>query len=271
MFPIGNTLAASARRAARALPGICLAAILSLSLSLPVGAAQGVPLRVAYPDYWPFFTRTAEGDMTGFFYEIVTEALDRMGIGSEWRAYPWSRCQALVKCAEADAMVTVPTAERLVYAATHDTPFYLKELKVFTYKDNPKLAEIKKISSIDDIYRQGLVVVTYDGNGWNDKFIRSRGIKTYDAPIIKSVWLMLANHRGDIAIEWPFAAWPLIEEGGVKSKIVETDVSLEAMPFHLLINRDCAYAIRLPEFDQTIRQMQAEGRIAAIIAKYVTR
>ncbi|WP_338667577.1 substrate-binding periplasmic protein [Pseudodesulfovibrio methanolicus] len=256
-------------RAGRWLSGLCLAAVLLVTL-VPASFAAD-PLRVVYPDYWPFFTRTVEGRMTGFFYEIVSEALGRMGIRSTWRAYPWSRCQALVRSGDADAMITVATAERLAYAATHEDPFYLKRLKVFTTVDNPRLAEIRNIRSIDDIDRLGLVVVTYHGNGWNDKFIRSRGIKTYESPLLKNVWLMLANRRGDIAIEWPMAAWPLIEEGGVANRIVETDVSLEAMPFHLLINRDCPYAERLPEFNEVIKQMKAEGQIEAIVGKYVTK
>ncbi|WP_238528337.1 substrate-binding periplasmic protein [Pseudodesulfovibrio mercurii] len=247
---------------------LCLAAALLVFAS---GALAAEPLKVVYPDYWPFFTRNDQGVMTGFFYDIVHEALERLGIESTWRTYPWSRCQALVRDGEADAMITVPTAERLVYAATHDDPFYLKQLKVFTTVDHPKLAEIRAIRSIDDIHRLALVVVTYHGNGWNDKYIRSRGIKTYDSPLLKNVWLMLANHRGDIAIEWPLAAWPLIKDGGVAGRIVETDVSLEAMPFHLLISRACPCADLLPEFNEVIKRMQAEGRIDDIIGKYVVR
>jgi polar amino acid transport system substrate-binding protein len=251
----------------RWLAGLCLA-VAVLSFSGP-GCFAAEPLRVVYPDYWPFFTRTHEGYMTGFFFEIVSEALGRMGVSAKWQAYPWSRCQALVRSGDADAMITVPTAARLVYAATHDDPFYMKRLKVFTTVGHPKAAEIRTIRSLDDIQRMGLVVVTYHGNGWNDKYIRSRGIKTYESPLLKNVWLMLANHRGDIAIEWPMAAWPLIREGGVAGRIVETDVSLEAMPFHLMVNRDCPYASRLSEFNETIKRMREEGRIEAIVAKYV--
>lgn len=251
----------------RFLLGCCLVVV----LLAPSAAFAAGPLRVVYPDYWPFFTRDGGQEMTGFFYEIVHEALSRMGIESTWRAYPWSRCQVLVQSGEADAMITVPTAERLVYTATHADPFYLKQLKVFTTSDHPRLAVIRNIRSIDDIYRLGLVVITYHGNGWNDKYIRSRGIKIYESPLLKNVWLMLANRRGDIAIEWPMAAWPLIREGGVANRIVETDVSLDAMPFHLLINRDSAYAVRLPEFNSVIKQMRDEGRIQAILAKYGAR
>jgi len=253
-------------RVGRRLAGVVLAVLLLTGLT-PAQASE--PLRVAYPDFWPFFTRTGEGYMTGFFFEIVNEALCRMGIGAKWRKYPWSRCQALVQLGEADAMITVPTAGRRVYTVTHSDPFYVKQLRVFTTVDHPRLAEIRRMHSIDDIFRLGLVVVTYHGNGWSDEHIRSRGIKTYESPQLKNVWLMLANHRGDIVIEWPMAAWPQIKAGGVTSRIVETGVSLEGMPFHLLINRNSPYADRLPEFNQIINQMRAEGRLDAIIAKYV--
>jgi polar amino acid transport system substrate-binding protein len=253
-------------RIASWLSGVCLGLALFACIT-PVSFAAD-PLRLAYPDYWPFFTRTDEGKMTGIFFDIVSEALGRMGVGSTWQVYPWSRCQALVRSGEADAMVTVPTAERLVYAATHPDPFYKKRLKIFTTADHPRLAEIKRIRTIDDIYAQGLVVVTYHGNGWNDKYISSRGIKTYNSPVIKNIWRMLANGRGDIAIEWPMAAWPLIRETGVADRIVETDVSLEAMPFHLMVNRDCCHVGRLPEFGEVIRRMRDEGRIQAILARY---
>lgn len=262
-------IASNSRTWGCTLAALCLALVLALGLPPAATAGSGLPLRVAYPDYWPFFTRNEDGIMQGIFFEIVSEALTRMGIGSEWREFPWSRCQALVRSGEADAMVTVPTAERLVYSATHAEPFYLKELKVFTYAGNPQLEAIKAIKSIDDIFDLGLTVVTYHGNGWNDKHIRSRGIKTYDSPRIKNVWLMLANRRGDIAIEWPVAAWPLIEETGVPKGVVETEVSLEAMPFHLLISRKCAYADRMDEFNEVIKKMKAEGRIDEIVAKYV--
>ncbi|WP_272701592.1 substrate-binding periplasmic protein [Desulfovibrio sp. Fe33] len=248
------------------LAGFMLAVVLLTGLSPALAAA---PLRLAYPDFWPFFTMTAEGYMTGFFYEIVDEALGRMGIEVEWKEYPWSRCQVLVHSGEADAMITVPTAERQFYTVTHSDPFYVKELKIFTTVDNPKLAEIRRIDSIDDIFRLGLVVVTYNGNGWNDEYIRSRGIKIYESPQLKNVWLMLANNRGDIVIEWPIAAWPQIKAGRVTNRIVETSVSLEGMPFHLLVNRNSPYAERLPEFNDVISQMRCEGRLDEIIGKYV--
>lgn len=241
--------------------------LLLVALASPVAAADSV-LRIDYPDYWPFFSRTEEGRMTGFFYEIVSTAFQKMGINSTWESYPWGRCQTHVQAGLADAMITVPTPERLVYTETHTTPFYQKELTVFTYKDNPAINRIQEIKAIDDIAALNLSVITYTGNGWNDRNIKSRGIKTYETPMLENVWTMLANKRGDLVIEWPDAAWPDIKKTNCQGDVVKTKATLEAMPFHLLIRKDNAHSGRLQEFDNIIRQMKDDGTIEAITIKY---
>jgi len=225
---------------------------------------------INYPEYWPFFVRAESGQMTGFFYEIVTEALGRMDIEAKWHCYPWGRCQAHVRTGDADAMVTVPTVERLKYSVTHSEPFYMKKLMLFTYAGHPKMEAIKSISDIASLRDLELTVITYVGNGWNDKNIAARGIKTYHSPKLKNVWRMLANKRGDVAIEWPGAAWPDIFKAGVGDEIVETEVSFESMPFHLLVGKGTEYASRMGEFNDVILQMKDDGTIDKIVKRYVT-
>ncbi|RWU06555.1 ABC transporter substrate-binding protein [Pseudodesulfovibrio sp. S3] len=236
----------------------------------PTAAAEPV-LCIEYHDFWPFYTRGTDGHMTGFAYEMVTEALGRIGVEACWESYPWSRAQARVKAGEADALVTVPTPERLRYAVTHPDPIYMKGHDIFTYAAHPKLELIKSIKSIDDIHKAGLTVITYQGNGWNDKNIRSRGIKTYDAPKLKSVWMMLANHRGDIIIEWAGAVWPLVEEAGLDGKLVEVGVSLDPTPFHLLIGKGSSFVGILSRFNEVLKEMRADGTMDEIMGRYVRR
>lgn len=224
---------------------------------------------IDYPEYWPFVVRKGDGEMAGFFHDIVTEALGRMGHTALWRSYPWSRCQDNVRSGRSEAMITVPTDERLRYTATHDTPFYHKTLKVFTYADHPKLGYIMRMKTLDDVKAAGLSVITYEGNGWNDKHVRSRGIKVYETNQLKNVWRMLAKKRGDIVIEWPGAAWPDIVTVGVTEDVVLTPVSIEAMPFHLLINKDSPQAKILPDFDRIIQEMKADGTIERLVNRYI--
>ena len=232
-------------------------------------AHAGDPMRIAYPEFKPFFATTEEGEVQGFFYDIVTEALERrMGVATTWTALPWKRCQEYVKSGAFDAMITVPTRERGVYSVTHPEPFYLKELKLFTYTGHERLDAIAVIQTLADIRRGGYSVITYSGNGWHQKHVASLGVPTHETPVVRNVWRMLAAKRGDLVIEWPLGAYPDIQSLGLEDRIVETDVSLEAMPFHLLISKQSSYTDILPRFNAVIKAMQADGTMDGILARY---
>ena len=229
------------------------------------------PLFIAYPDFWPFFTQDADGTMTGFFYDIVNTALsERMGLDVRWNEYPWTRCQKNVREGKSDAMITVPTPERLEYSLSHPTPFYLKSIKIFTYAGHPRIEEIKTIETLDDIKKLDLSVLTYSGNGWHQKHVSSKGIRSIETHNRKGVWDMLDHERGDLVIEWPGAAWPAIDKHNLSERIKEVDVVLESMPFHLLVSKKSDYSDILPEFEATLAKMKADGTIDRILKKYKT-
>lgn len=258
----------SGKRMRRLLFAFALAFAALISSWPATGRAQE-PIHIAYPEYRPFFYADANGIMHGFFYEIIEEAVSRrMGIATSWRCYPWSRCQMLVKNARADAMITVPTEERAAYTVTHKHPFYAKPLVLFTYKHHPRMPEIEALRTIQDIKKAGFSVVTYSGNGWNKQLVESVGIPVVETPWLPSVWQMLAGRRADLAIEWPTSAWPDIHAVDVQDKIVQTGVSISAMPFHLLISKHSPYADVLPLFDEVIRSMREDGTIDRILIRY---
>lgn len=232
--------------------------------------AEQKVMRIDYPDFWPFFTRQENGEMTGFFFEIVTTALSEMGIESRWEVYPWGRCQANVRSGEADAMITVPTDERLEYTETHTDPFYRKELRIFTYAQHPRLSLIEKIKTTGDILSADLSVITYLGNGWSEKNLAVQGIRTEVTAQLVNVWRMLAHKRGDIVIEWPGAAWPDIRRAGVEKEIILTGVSLESMPFHLLVRKGSPHVGRLAEFNRIVLRMQEDGTVRRIVNSYIS-
>ncbi|WP_054650839.1 substrate-binding periplasmic protein [Salidesulfovibrio brasiliensis] len=246
-----------------------LATALLLAALTTVSLAAGPPMRIAFPEYDPFFSRNEHGEMTGFFHDIVMTALARIGVSATWKQCPWKRCQQNVAHGDADAMITVPTKERLQYCVTHEDPFYTKEMKVFTYKGHPKIAVIRKMQTINDILKNDLSVITYIGNGWNRTHIQDKGIKTYETPYLENVWTMLANQRGDLAIEWPYSAWKHIRKTGVGKDLEETEVVLDAMEFHLMVGKRSPFARILPRFNKTIAQMKQNGEIDAIIKKHV--
>ena len=133
---------------------------------LPICSISGNIMTIAYPEFYPFFSKTQNGKIEGFFYEILIEALEhRMEIPTEWFQMPWKRCQNQVRSGKIDAMITVPTEERLTYCDTHPDPFYLKELKLFTYKGHRRINEIQHIRSIADIKKGGYTIIITAATG----------------------------------------------------------------------------------------------------------
>jgi len=226
-------------------------------------------MRMAYPTFPPFHWADESGALKGFLYEIVTEALEkRMGQPLTWTAYPWVRCQENLKTGQADAIITVPTTERAAYTTTHRRPIYKKSLNLFTYADHPRMAEIKEIGGIADMGNSGFSVITYSGNGWHNDHVRSQGVRTYEVAILKNVWKMLAEKRGDLVIEWPPGAWPDIAGEGVADRIVDTRKTIAEMPFHVLIRKNAPMVGLLADLDAVIEQMERDGTIAAILDRY---
>lgn len=241
---------------------------LAFVLMTPTAQAQ-TPLRIAYTDFAPFHSRPPGEALQGFFYAIITEAVEkRMEIPLVWSAYPWKRCQQRVRVGIDDALLTVPTAERLVYTATHAGPFYQKHMNVFTRTDHPRLGLLKGLKALADIRSNDLSTLTYSGNSWHNTHVASLGITTYETNPVDNVWKMLAAKRGDLVIEWPHGAWPAIRRLGLEEKIVDTGVSLATMSFHLLIRKDSPHVALLSRFDEVIQKMQADGSIATILAPF---
>lgn len=238
-------------------------------ISLPGQVRAQKPMTIAFPNFYPFFEETDSGGVRGFFYDIIILAVDtRLGIPTQWEAMPWQRCQAYVKAGRFDAMITVPTAERQTYTQTHPDPFYLKELKLFTYAGHPRLDEIRAIGTIRDILDKGLTVITYRGNGWHHKKVAGIGVSTIETWPVHNVWRMLSSRRGDLVIEWPAGAYAGMAKVDAGQRIVEIDVSLDAMPFHLLISKKSGFVSILPEFNRIMGELKANGTIGQILLNY---
>lgn len=226
-------------------------------------------MTIAHPDFYPFFAKNQNGETEGIFYEIITEAIDqRMNIHVEWFQMPWKRCQHQVHIGKFDAMVTVPTKQRLSYCETHPVPFFRKELKLFTYKGHSQTKRIQQIKTIAEIKKGGYTVITYGGNGWNQNNISSVGIPFFETSEVHNIWKMLASKRGDVVIEWPVGAKAGIDKSGVADKIIETGGTLASMPFHLLIGKQSNFKFILTRFNSIIEDMLNDGSIEKIISEY---
>lgn len=243
---------------------------LYLILATPVsGVAGDKALHMAYPDYAPYYSSTADGKVTGIFYELIHEIMEsRMHVDVIWEEYPWKRCQSYVENGLADAMITTLTPERLEFAATHTHPLFVLPVIVFTYVGHPKFEYIKEIATFEDILKANLTVISYLGNGWVKKNAGSLGIEVIWTSEQDDVWSMLALQRGDIALDWPCFASPRIRKQNLEDKVLQTDAVVQSVSFYLLVNKKSQFTSLLPLFDETVQEMDADGTIHKIINAY---
>ena len=203
------------------------------------------------------------------FVEIVEEIFAKeLGYKVVIEQYPWKRAQQNVKEGKADITVSVPTAERLGYAFKSDKPILKMYLNVYTYAGHPKLMEIRKIKTVQDIIALKLKPVTNLGNGWHKENIEDEGVTTFYVPGDENLVQFLALKRADIMIDAPLFMNHLINEYKLGSKIVRTDVLFGPINFHLLVSKKSRYAELMPKINKAIDKLAQNGRIDQMASTY---
>lgn len=250
-----------------------LAALLFIYPAIP-RSAQGAPPTIIYavgPPSIPVYELEPgnESGWKGLFIEMVEEIfVKELGYRVAIEQYPWKRAQQNVKEGVADMMVSVPTAERLEYALKSDRPIYRMYLNVYTYAGHPKLAEIRKIKTVQDINALKLKPVTNLGNGWHKENIEDAGVTTFYVPDDENLVQFLALKRADIMIDAPLFMNHLISQYNLGSKIVKTDVQFGPVNFHLLVSKNSRFAHLMPMVDKIINGLVQKGWLEQMALKY---
>lgn len=255
-----------------------VAMVIILSLLMMIGSSfsqtEGKPLFIADDiDFSPYCSGNEQGEPVGIFYDVISEAFQRMNIPFTYKVYPWKRAQLLVKNGEADAMITVPTPERLKFVNSCEEPIVKAGLVIFVRKDNPRLQEIKQIKTFSAL--KGYKLVDYLGDGWAE-----RNLKDLDVDWAKNMQhalKMLALNRADIFVQSKVITKhnlkQLVADESNKNipfdQIIDLPYVLEESSYNLLIRKDSPHVAIMNRFNQTIRAMRTDGTMQKIYDKFI--
>jgi polar amino acid transport system substrate-binding protein len=234
-------------------------------------AVPNAPITAALMEQNVPFTYVDTSNPTGqagLLIDVLDEVFKQLKMPYAVRTFPWARAQATVKAGDADFLVTVPTEERMQYAEASDLPVYLFSMQIVALKDNPRLEEIKKIKSAQDILAMNLVPITNIGNGWHKANIDDLGIHTMYGSKDESSLRMLAARRGDIVIDSATMLTMEIKRLGLTKEIVATGAPFAPLKFHFLISKKSKYLYLLPRINQAIATLTKNGTLEKIAAKY---
>ncbi|SHJ85470.1 polar amino acid transport system substrate-binding protein [Malonomonas rubra DSM 5091] len=236
--------------------------LLLLWIALPATAAE--PMKIVYFDSYPPRSWLENGQMKGILVDIITEALhNRLGIPLQHEGYPWARAQAMVESGHADAFITVPTAKRKAYTVVSQEPVISFNLFISTQKNNPHLEELKQVTDIDGLKPYKLV--DYHGNGFAAKRLKEFNVEWM--PEVTSVYPFLNAGKADVLLVSERGIYDL-NRFGYSNKLIVLPQPVYSLEFHLCIGKHSSFTDLLPQADKALREMQSEGLIKQISARY---
>ncbi len=226
-------------------------------------------LRIAYPDKSPPNSWEDEDRrMRGVMVDLVAEVAKATGY--RFRPLPRAlpRVQYEVESGEADGMCLVVTPARQKYAVAAGEALTTGPVTIFVRRDNPMLARLQEVNSLDDLARADVTVVGITGNGWVKKNIEDRGIRTEHASGTIGTVRMLIGKRGDVIVDMSSQINWILKEVPGGDDIVELPAVMEMVDWHLQISKQSPVIDDLPRFTDAIKELKASALYEAILKKY---
>ena len=211
--------------------------------------------------YFPPYSQVVEGECRGIYCEIANQVFtEELGIAVIAVQHPWARIQREVELGNIDVMFAMPSEPRKRYGFVSDEPIFLNTMKVFTYIDHPRLAEIKQIRVEEDIKALNLTAITNQGNAWHSSHIESLGITTVHAISDEHILKMLAAKRGDLVIDTSASMRYMMEDMALTDKFLETDAVIDRANIHIILSKKSKFSSRMPEIDEvTINRIRGDN------------
>ena len=240
--------------------------LVGMCFSITTASSEEV-MKFGFTEAWKPFNWQENGQYRGILVDIANEAIQkRIGISVLCYIYPWKRAQHLVRKGSLDALMTNDPL-RKEWAEHSQEPLMELEWRIYSRVSNPKLEQIKKAKSLEDL--RPFQFIDYIGNGWAKANLVDANFNIHLVSKPPKVFALLAKGRGDLNIIPVIIGKYYIKELGLQDQIAELPFVIPAIPFHLVVGKKSPFTKILPAFDETIRQMKKDGSLQAIIDKYI--
>lgn len=220
-------------------------------------------------DRWPPYGRAAADERQGYVVEIARAIFE-----PEWRVEyvvaPWSRCVADAREGRVGALAAAGPQEApgLVYpvetVGAGDPTFFTLPSSRWTYTGTSSLAGVRLGAIQGYAYAPEFDAWLSRGPGQE-----SAWLATGDAPLGRLI-AMLESGRLDAIVENPFVvAGTLVASGRAADALRKAGSLQHRNPLWLPFSARHPDAQRLAaRFDEGLRALRADGRLAAILARY---
>jgi len=247
--------------------------IVLLTLITPTVLATDEPFYLADDqDFPPYAYRNDDGKKAGIVYDLLSTAFTMMDQDIKYELYPWKRAQKIVSAGIADALVTVPTKERLSFLVASE-PIIIINFTAHYNNDNPKQDQILAVKTIEELKKFQLI--DFHGDGWAEANLKNHNVLwTHN---YNTVIKMLALNKEYIFLDDKLSIQtyikkqindvPKLEKNLLKIKHGQN--ILFTVPISLLIRKDSNHSGLIKKFNETLQTLKESGEYQKIINKYI--
>jgi polar amino acid transport system substrate-binding protein len=243
-----------------------LSFVIATTLLVTPLSISAEPFRMAYNSDWPPFSSGTGNSVDGILPDLLQYLLSkRMGLSTTHRGYPWKRAQHTVKMGKLDALVTVPTSQRLEWSLSSRSVVYLVEMQAVVKRGskaeqilstNPRAAALADFRVCDIL-----------GNGWGLHFMETNGIRYNTVSDTSRCLDMISKGRMDVTVGSIAVLSQKIREMALDSDLRILPKTYGSMGFTLLVSKKTPGATDfLKKFDDLITEMKTDGSLSRLVA-----
>lgn len=225
------------------------------------------PLQISLGDNYGKHAMFVDGKPAGIQKDILDWFLkEYMELDVEIEAMPWKRAQALVeKINQSDGYFTAYTKARVedLNLVVSKRPFYITNVKIHTWKGNPKIEVLKKLNSIDELLRLDDIKHAFlGGSGYHEEQFKNAKVKYKLNSIHQIAKFVLEYKRADIFVEQSELFYPVAEELGLVDEIESLDnIQFKSLYWHLYIRNNSKHVGLMHEVDKALDKAIEDGQL----------
>ncbi len=241
-----------------------VATILSLILLIVSSPSLAVRLNIVTLQYPPYAYKEGE-HVKGIAVDIVTEALNRMGIPFSITLLPWARALHRIENGNADAIFTLfKKPEREVFADYSDEILIPQIVSLYVNKNSPIefTGELKKLGR----YTFGLVRKVSYGNFFDHALEEKLLTNVVRSNNAQQSFKMLFSNRVDIVVINKHGALDILHKLNKLNEVKELKPELQNIPSYIAFSKKRNLTSIRDKFDDTLLQMKKDGTYDQLIS-----
>ncbi len=246
----------------RLLKSVLLAGLLSGGAwAAAASDAKSASLTVCLEQWYPYYSVDEDGVARGAAVDALSLALAELGHSADFQILPYARCLRSVRLGHVDAVLTVsPGEDGLTYV---DVPLAYWKIAAVVHADDPldRFESLDQFAAYTPIY---FVSYTYP------EILRpliekpgAVGISSQE-DVMQPLRILQARRR-HVSFEDMLWAKQVAREEGLDIKVLEPAILTE--PNYLAFSPELKGVAESVE--EVLRQMQADGRLAEVFARYL--